>query len=300
MKRLSYNVFRVASRLVGLWVLKLFAWIVSSGYFFFCPKRVGIGLAFYRALFPDRRRLVHLWYTWRQYHHFARVFVERVMLETPDNILFSTQGFQHLKTAADRGTGGVILMSHLGNWEVAAHLLHRDLPRVNLLIFMGIKEKEAIEKMQKQGLTDAGIQIVAPDHDNPSPFDIVQGLRVLEQGGVVCITGDVLWHKSQRSIPVEFLGHEVRVPETPYRLTLISGAPMFIFFSHRTGEGRFYFTCSEPIHVQAASRDQTEETIQKAAQTYAIRLARAVKEHPFEWYHFEPFLGPPWIDPPTD
>jgi len=297
MKRLSYTIFRAASKFVGLWVLKGFAWIVSSGYFVFFPGRVRVGVRFYRALFPGRGGLAYLVCTWRQYHRFARVFVERVMLDHPDNISFTSQGFEHLKAAAANGAGGIILMSHLGNWEIAAHLLHRELPGVRLLIFIGGKEREAIEKMQKQGLMDAGIRIVAVDREGGSPFDLVDGIRVLNEGGLISMTGDVLWHRAQRSIPVAFLGHEVRVPETPYRLALLSGAPLFIFFSYRTRKAGFHFVGSEPIHLHAHSREQREAAVRSAAQTYADVLEQAVRDHPFEWYHFESFLGAPCQDP---
>ena len=293
MKRLSYSIFRAASKLMGLWVLRGFAWVVSSGYFVFFPGRVRVGVRFYRALFPGRGGLAHLVCTWRQYHHFARVFVERVMLDHQDHIPFTSEGFEHLKAASGKGSGGIILMSHLGNWEVAAHLLHRELPGMNLLIFMGAKEREAIEKMQKQGLMDAGIRIVALDRDGGSPFDLVDGIRVLKEGGFVSMTGDVLWHHAQRSIPATFLGHEVRLPETPYRLALLSGAPLFIFFSYRTRKDGFHFVSSEPIHLRADLREQREAAVRSAAQTYVDVLEQAVRDHPFEWYHFEPFLGPP-------
>lgn len=298
MKKLFYNTFRAVSRFTGLWVLKGFAWVVSSGYFFFFPRRVGVGVRFYRALFPEQGGLAHLACTWRQYHQFARVFVERVMLDHMDDISFSSQGFEHLKEAARNGSGGIILMSHLGNWEVAAHLLHRELPGVRLLLYMGVKDKEAIEKMQKQGLTDAGIRIVALDRDGGSPFDLVDGIKVLKEGGFISMTGDVLWHQAQRSIRVAFLGHEVHLPEAPYRLALLSGAPLFIFFSFRIQKAGFHFVSSEPIHLRADSREQREEKIRSAAQTYADVLEQAVRDHPFEWYHFEPFLGPPRRDSP--
>ena len=39
---------------LGLWVLKLFVWIVASGYYLFFPRRVAASMGFYRALFPGR------------------------------------------------------------------------------------------------------------------------------------------------------------------------------------------------------------------------------------------------------
>jgi lauroyl/myristoyl acyltransferase len=292
MKRLSYNIFRAASKLMGVWVLRGFAWVVSSGYFVFFPGRVQVGVRFYRALFPGRGGLAHLACTWRQFHQFSRVFVERAMLDHHDNVSFTSQGFEHLKAAARNRSGGIILMSHLGNWEVAIHLLRKALPKIELLLYMGAKEKEAIERMQKEDLTQAGVRVIALDRDGGSPFDIVEGLRVLNGGGFVSMTGDVIWHQAQRSIRVTFLGHEVSVPETPYRLSLASGAPLFIFFSYQTQKAGFHFVSSDPVHLHAASGGKRAEAVRSAAQTYADILEEAVREHPFEWYHFEPFLGP--------
>ena len=52
--------------------------------------------------------------------------------------------------------GGIILMSHVGNWEVAVHLLKKLLPEMDLLLYMGIKNKEQIESIQKNELDRAG------------------------------------------------------------------------------------------------------------------------------------------------
>jgi predicted LPLAT superfamily acyltransferase len=198
--------------------------------------------------------------------------------------------------AAGNRSGGIILMSHLGNWEVAIHLLRKALPKVELLLYMGVKEKEAIERMQKEDLTQAGIRAIALDRNGGSPFDIVEGLRVLKDGGFVSMTGDVTWHEGQRTLPVHFLGHEARIPELPYRLAWLSGVPLFVFFSTRSDEADFHFFIPEPIPLRANSSKSKGEVIQKAAQTYAVLLERTVRDHPFEWYHFEPFLGPPRCD----
>jgi predicted LPLAT superfamily acyltransferase len=44
--------------------------------------------------------------------------------------------------------------------------------------------------------------------------------------------------------------------------------------------------------VVAASRQQRQEAILESAQWYADQLESMVRQRPFEWYHFEPFLKP--------
>ncbi|MDO8720619.1 MAG: hypothetical protein Q7J31_00095 [Syntrophales bacterium] len=46
-----------------------------------------------------------------------------------------------------------------------------------------------------------------------------------------------------------------------------------------------------PEYVCAQGRKGRQEAIRRAAQAYAGRLEGTVRQHPFEWYHFEPFLG---------
>jgi len=291
MKGLFYKALILASKRLGLWVFVLFAWIVSTGYFFLFPRRVGVGIRFYKALFPDKGWLHHLWYTWRQYHNFTGLFTDRLLLARSGAISFRSIGLEHLKETARDGTGGVILMSHMGSWEVAALLLKRELPGIKLLLYMGTKNKEQIEAMQKEGVIQAGIRVIALDKDEGSPFDIVEGIRFLRGGGFVSMTGDVIWNKNQRSVPVRFLGHEAHLPETPHLFALLSDTPLFIFFSYRISRRAYLFSITKPIYVKAALRSERKEAVRKSAQEYAEILEQAVREHPFQWYHFEPFLG---------
>jgi predicted LPLAT superfamily acyltransferase len=107
---------------------------------------------------------------------------------------------------------------------------------------------------------------------------------------MVSLTGDVLWKKDQRTVPVNIFGHEVGLPEVPYVFALLSEVPLFIFFVFRTGSKSYHFTLSEPIFIKAACRADRSVAIQKSAQIYADLLEGTLRQHPFEWYHFEPFF----------
>jgi lauroyl/myristoyl acyltransferase len=218
------------------------------------------------------------------------VFLDRVLLQYRGDLSYTSEGFEHLQKAVKDGSGGVILMSHVGNWEVAAHLLKKKLPEIRLLLYMGIKQKEQIESMQKEGLSQTGIRIIAVDSEGGSPFELVEGIKQLKDGGFVSMTGDVIWNENQRSVPVKFLGHEIHLPEAPHLLALLSGAPLFVFFAFRNGKGHYHFSTSKGIYIKAAKRSEREEAIRKSAQNYSDMLEKILKEYPFQWYHFEPFL----------
>jgi lauroyl/myristoyl acyltransferase len=118
----------------------------------------------------------------------------------------------------------------------------------------------------------------------------VEGINFLREGGIVSMTGDRLWGE-QSHVTVEFLGHEVCMPDTPHLFALMTGAPLMIFFVHQDSVGKYHIKVSKGRKVFAATRADRKKAVLESAQTYADDLARFVTDHPFEWYHFEPFLG---------
>jgi predicted LPLAT superfamily acyltransferase len=181
----------------------------------------------------------------------------------------------------------------MGNWEVGARLLNQNVPDARLMLYMGQRARDQIERLQKQDLTAGGIRIIAVDEEGGSPFDLMEGVTFIKSGGFVSIAGDIVWRPDQRVVPARFLGHTVQLPEAPHMLALASGAPLFTFFSSVKGPRQYHFSVSAPIFVKADTRAQRRQAIIRSAQAYAERIEQQLRRTPFEWYHFTPFLGPP-------
>jgi len=279
------------SRLVGPWFFLGVARCIAAGYFLFSPK-VRESRRLYALLFPQRGRWFHLWCAFRQYQNFTTIHFDRFLTNHGHLPTFTSEGVGALDSRIGHG-GTLLLMSHLGNWEMAARLLMRQGHETPLLLYMGVKEKEGVEQTQKEELQRAGVTILGVDQGAASPFTAVEGLRMLRQGGLVSMTGDMVWRADQRRIPVVVLGRAAFVSEAPFVFALVSGAPIIVFFAFRTGCNRYRFTFSEPIWVQSGSREERQRAIGEAAQRYADLLAAALRAYPCEWYHFERFLHEP-------
>lgn len=292
MKGIFYTCLEILTRLFGPWIFKLIARGIAFFYFLFSPKRVSASVDFYRALFPGRNRYYYLWCTFLQYGNFTSVFLDRMMLQKDSGISYDSRGWEHIESVMEKGKGGIMLMSHLGNWEVAARLLKQKKSDLRLMLYMGVKHKEQIEKIQKDDLAKNGIRLVAVSEDGGSPFDLIEAVRFLNSGGMVSMTGDLVWKDAQDTMTVDFLGRKARLPQAPYVLSMLAGAPLLVFFSFKIGDNAYDFSFSEPIYIDKTARSERPLQIEKAAQTYANLLGNAVRKHPFEWYHFDPFLIP--------
>ena len=288
MKGFWYGLLTHSAELVGSWLFVIVSRIIAAGFFVF-SGRVPESRRFYAALFPERSRLYHLWCSFRQYQNFTTIHLDRFLAGRTRHTSFTEQGWDKLEAVIGKD-GGILLMSHLGNWEMAARLLKQQQEDLPMLLYMGIKEKEGLERLQKEELRKAGVKIVGVDKNEESPFSVVEGIRFLQDGGLVSLSGDIVWHEGQRQVQVDFLGHKALLPAAPYIFALVSGAPLFAFFSFRTSSNSYHFSLSDPIVIQASSRQNREAAISRAAQHYADLLAKALREHPFEWYHFERFL----------
>ncbi|BDD86306.1 lysophospholipid acyltransferase family protein [Desulfofustis limnaeus] len=284
-----YRLLCLSGRVFGARLFALVARVVAVGYFLFSP-RAGESRRFYAQLFPGKGWWFYQWCTFRQYQSFTTIHLDRFLrnrLGRP--VSFTSTGWEKL-TATLGGSGGILLMSHLGNWEMAAHLLRERQRHLPVVLYMGIKEREAIEGEQKEDLRRAGITIVGVERGAASPYSLVEGIACLRAGGIVSLAGDLLWSDQQRQVEVAFLGGRAYLPSTPYILALLTRAPLFAFFSFRRGPNSYDFSLSEPLSVQCRDRRERDEAIDRAAQHYADLLIEALRQHPFEWYHFERFL----------
>jgi len=276
------------TRIFGTWIFSVVSKCIAAGYFFLA-KNVQESHRFYRVLYPKKNGVYHRYCTFRQYQNFTTIHLDRFLASHGKQTSFQSEGWKKLDGVVHE-KGAILLMSHLGNWEIAASILRQQKSSMDLLLYMGVKEKEGVEGLQKEHLQDSGVKIIGVEKNGGSPFDAVEGIRFLQNGGLVSMAGDILWRGDQRSLQVNFLGGKALIPEAPYIFALVSGAPIFCFFSYRTGKNSYRFSLADPIYISSGQRKDRRPLIQAAAQQYADLLEMQLRAHPLEWYHFDRFV----------
>ena len=286
------GIYRALVRLargVGIWVVGVFAWFVAAGYFLLLPGRRAHSLRLYRALAPERSPTQHLLWTWQQYQGFARIYSERLLLQQrPDALRITMEGLEHIEAAARQGQGAVLLMSHVGNWEIAGRILARR--GVALVLLMGARPGEGVEQEQKQDLAGDGVTVIAVPEGQDDFLAGVEALQALRQGKLVSLAGDRSHSPSHARVSVRLLGQEVALPLAPHALALLARVPLIPFFALRTGRRRYHFVAYPPWRVEPTSRAERQAALRTSAQRYARVLEEVLRAHPTQFYHFGPFL----------
>lgn len=294
MKAFFHKITMRMSFLLGSWFIRFFAWWIATGYFLFRPSRRRSSFQLYRCIFPDRSWWYYLYCVWSQFHSFAATYADRIELDSKKGVLIAAQGKEGIFEAAKRGIGGVIVMSHLGNYEVAARAFQEI--GVKHLMIMGEKEARQVSRDQRETLAARGISILVATGQGDSIFGGVEAIRFISEGGFISLSGDLIWTKQRSPLPVKLFNREVALTSAPHLLALISGAPLFTLFTFRIRKGMHRIIISPPRQVMASSRSERNVTLRASAQAYADTLEQSVRQYPFQWYIFEPFFGssPHW------
>jgi predicted LPLAT superfamily acyltransferase len=290
MKAFFLKTVSKASLVVGSWLIRFIAWWIATGYLLFRPSRRNSSLRLYQVLFPDRGPWYHLYCAWRQFHSFAGTYAERIEMDRNKGMTAPAQGREKLVEAARRGTGGIIVISHMGSYEIAARAFQEL--GLRLLIIMGEREAKLVARDQRETLMARGVRIHVATAQEGSPFGGLEALQFIREGGFVSIAGDLVWTDQRSLVPVRFFDRDAGLPAGPHLLAFVSGAPLFTLFTFRERKGRYQILLSAPRQVKAASRSERQAAIQSSAQEFASELEKMVRQHPFQWYIFEPFFPP--------
>jgi predicted LPLAT superfamily acyltransferase len=289
MKAFIHETLIRVSLLLGSWPIRFFAWWIATGYFLFRSSRRRSSIRLYQVIFPERSRWYYLYCTWRQFHSYAATFAERIEFRRKKGVTASTQGGEALVETARRGSGGIILMSHLGSFEIAAGAFRKR--GLRLLLIMGEKEAKQVARDERESMKAQGIDIHVVTAKEDFLFGGVDAIQFLREGGFVSIAGDLVWTEQRSRLPVRLFGHEMGLTAGPHLLALLSNAPLFTMFTFRVEKGKHLIMMSSPKEVKATSRSERSAALQASAQAYANALEEMVRQHPFQWYIFEPFFG---------
>jgi predicted LPLAT superfamily acyltransferase len=288
MKVFLHKTVTRVSLLLGSWPIRFFAWWIATGYFLFRPSRRRSSVRLYQVIFPNRRPWYYLYCTWHQFHSFAATYADRIEIDGRKGVTTSTQGREGIVEAARRGSGGIILMSHLGSYEVAARAFQEL--GLRLLIIMGEKEAKQVARDQREALKARGIYIQVATAKEDFLFGGLEAIKFVREGGFVSLAGDLVWTDQRSLLSVRLFDHEVGFSAGPHLLALVSGAPLFTMFTFRVKRGRHQIIMSPPREVKAPSRSERSAALQASAQAYASALEEMVRRHPFQWYIFEPIF----------
>jgi KDO2-lipid IV(A) lauroyltransferase len=181
-------------------------------------------------------------------------------------------GMEHLHAALAGGRGGIIVMSHYGNWDMAANAaIARDTPVTTVMAPLG---PEAFTDLVLWARQRNQMEVHTPRNAARSLLRALQANRCV---GLLCdIPG------AGPTTDVAYCGGLVPFSTVPAWLAQRTGAPLLPAESTRHQDGLYEIVIHPPVAV--VQGDEEQAIMQRLARILEV----AVQRRPSQWYPFGP------------
>ena len=210
------------------------------------------------------------------YLSFGRSIIDKVALQggLSKSFTWTKQGHEHIAALMAGGSGGIVLSAHVGNWELASHLL-KGLPG-SMSVVLHNGEDSGIREVVERTKTGS-FNVITLGNDLSHVIRMDQALR---EGQVLCMHADRRM-PGARVRTAAFLGAEADFPAGPFALAAARQVTVCIAFVVRTGPQQYHFTCTTPMPAGS--------TADAIFARYLTELESAVLTHPMQWFNYHDF-----------
>ena len=216
--------------------------------------------------------------------------------------LFTVTGRNWLDEAMSRKQGVVLLCNHFGSHMMPAHWLYRE--RYPLRLFM--ERPRHISKFLSRQFDTEGpmgqrnLFISRKASPAEAASSILRAARVLKEGMILMIAGDVRW-TGQQTTPATFLGQRYNFSNTWVRLATITGAPIVPVFCRIDSDGAYQLDFREPYTLPRGTPEpeQVEVWVQDCLRTIEAEVERYPANSNEYFFWGEPVMGRP-VSAPQD
>ncbi|MCU0386261.1 MAG: lipid A biosynthesis acyltransferase [Flavihumibacter sp.] len=278
---LGYRIFVVVLKRLGLTPAYALLRFVAAWYFLFSRKATrALNVYFKERLAYSRGKATRAIY--RTYYLFGQTLIDKVAvmagLNTP--FTYDFDGEEWLHQMVKDGKGGLLLSAHMGNWEIAGHLLKRLKAPINVVMYDG--EQEQIKAYLEKVTGGRNMKLIIIREDLGHIFAINEALQRNE---LVCMHAD-RFLEGNKTISTQFLGKTANFPAGPFLLAASLQVPVSFVYAFKESNRHYHFFASEPVLYREGAK---QERIMKALQDFVMETEKKVSLYPSQWFNFYDF-----------
>lgn len=222
---------------------------------------------------------------YKNYYAFGQVILDKTaaMGSLDTRFTFDFDGESYLRDLVADKTGGLLISAHIGNFEMAGHLLERLRTRINILMLDAEHRKI---KDYLSSFTRKSFHIIPIGDDNMHVYEIS---RVLKNHELVCMHGDRFMPGS-KTLSCEFLGRKATFPTGPFYLAMKYGVPVSFVFAMKISSRHYHFYATPPkLFEQQNSMAKRDNMLKYIVTEYIAEMEHKIKQYPYQWFNYYNF-----------
>lgn len=190
---------------------------------------------------------------------------------------FELDGVEVLQEALEDDRGVVVVLPHLGNWEMAGVAVW-DMDLEVVAVAENLANSHIRDWFSRvRGLT--GIKVVFAHKGLLGELE-----RKLSGRTAVCLPSDR--DLSGRGVPVQFFGEETTLPAGPLLLGIRSGRPVVPVAVYCEKKSRYRAALKPPLDIPREG--SLSERLRKGAQLMAYAFEDLIRAAPEQWHLLQP------------
>ncbi|HZZ75077.1 MAG TPA: lipid A biosynthesis acyltransferase [Puia sp.] len=273
---------------IFVWVLKhagvrpayLLLRIVAFYFFIFSGKAFRFQFDFFR------KRLEYSWLRsilsiYKNYYWFGQTIIDKIVLMSgmKNPFRFDFEGEEYLRQMVSMNKGGLLLSAHVGNWEIAGHLLNRLGTDMHIVMYDG--EAQKIKDYLASVTEKHSAHIILIREDLSHIYAIQEALN---KNAFVCMHAD-RFLEGNKILNADFLNKPARFPAGPFLLARTFQVPVSFVFAMKDNETDYHFYAGVP-KIYTGDR---ESSIEEMLQNYSQCMENCVRKYPLQWYNYYDF-----------
>lgn len=216
------------------------------------------------------------------YNLLGQTLIDKVVIMSgiPNKFTFNLDGIDNLHRIAALKKGGLLLSAHIGNWEIARHLLNEIDARINVVIFDG--EDESIKEYMESVVGKSVLNLIVIKDDMSHIFEISNAFLNDE---LVCMPAD-RFMENNKTVTMKFLGADAKFPLGPFTLAAKFQVPVSFVYGMKEHTFHYHFFASEVKEYPGLEQGAMEAQMMA---DFVEDMEQKVKKYPEQWYNYYEF-----------
>jgi predicted LPLAT superfamily acyltransferase len=277
----GYRIFVSILKHFGVQPAYLLLRLVVLYYFFFSYKTSKLIFHyFHKKLQYTRMQSLGLLY--KNYYRLGQTVIDKVVIMSgiDNKFSFNFEGEENLRKITALQKGGLLLSAHLGNWEIAGHLLKRLETRINVVMYDG--EHQQIKKYMEGVTGKRNMNVIVIKEDLSHIYAISEALKNNE---LVCIHAD-RFVEGNKTMECNFLGGRAKFPAGPFVLAATFKVPLSFVFAFKETDMHYHLYASDLKQYEGVSKNII---MQQVLNEFAAEMEKKAKLYPEQWFNYYNF-----------
>lgn len=293
---LGYKIFFFTLKYLGLSIAYFILRFVVLYFLLFSVRSNRSQFIFFRKRLKQKyiRSVINLY---KNYFVFGQILLDKIALlaEFKTNITFNFEGEEYLNHMVDSHSGGLIISAHIGNFDMASHLLKRLKTKVNIVILEA--EHKKIKEFLSNVLKDSHFHNQDKKIDDINFITLKEDLshiyeinNALENKEIICMHGD-RYLDGAKTFSIPFLNEQALFPAGPFYLAIKYNIPVIFAFAMKESKSHYHFYATENKYFfqQNLGHKQRDEAIKSIIADFITAVENIIIKYPEQWFNYYDF-----------